>query len=340
MTQLKPALISLDDKFIINPQTKEDQIHIDYIPIADLISRDANQIMTLGSDGKLLTVGEITVTCTFNVTDLLSADANNIIGISTNDGKLFADQCILQVADWLSTDANNGLGLGKDGKFWFDNTLDCEINIANLLSQQSGNDIQLSLIDGKLFATIGDAECEINIGSLRSDRVDNLLTIDTVNGRLYVRPYDCQFNLADFISVTHKMNKLKIHTVGDGRMYVDVADFVSKDTNSGIILGTDGGIKFDWSLLMSKLWGADNFKFHLGHLLPVGGTWAYICIQPYGDGDLPGYDTSALHLGNYLQGVNGVGIGAGGTAIPNASNPGIYFEGTLIKPFSIVWRID
>lgn len=269
MTQLKPALISADNKFVINPGGPTDQVLVDYIPIADLISTDAGQTMSVGTDNKLLTTGE--VTCTFKMTDILSEEAENNLTISNKDGKLFYDgDCDVNVSGLVSGDSENSIKFGTDGKLWVDGSLDCEINIGQLLSTEQGNSVKLSLVDGKLFARLEEAECEINIGGLRSTKLDNMLTVNTDDGLLYVRPYDCQFDLTDMVSsdIWNRLrlkteaggdgmflvlseeqvssianNRLKAHMTGDHKFYVIPSDLISADTRSGLELGADGNIK-------------------------------------------------------------------------------------------------
>lgn len=270
ITYLEPALLQPGSKKYDVPSKGTDQkITLSALDIPGFLSSDVGNLLTTGTDGKLLQTAD--VECTFRVADLLSEEDGNIVGLSTEDGKLFASQCVLQVADWLSQDVNNGLGLGTDGKFWFDNTLDCEINLSNLLSKDGDNAITLSLSDGKLKAVLAE-ECSVNITNLLSPETDNRIVLNKDDGKLYLPPYDCQFDLAAMISSNTwnrlrvnsesggdgKLmvlceeqvssiadNRLKTHTAGDHKFYLRPTDLISTDASPGLKLGTDGGLVVD-----------------------------------------------------------------------------------------------
>lgn len=270
ITYLEPALYQNGSKKYDIPSKGTDQkITLSALDIPGFLSSDVGNLLTTGTDGKLLQTAD--VECTFRVADLLSEEDGNIVGLSIEDGKLFASQCVLQVSDWLSQDVNNGLGLGTDGKFWFDNTLDCEINLSNLLSTDADNAIKLSLVDGKLKAVLAE-ECSVNVISLLSTKTDNRIVINDTDGKLYLPPYDCQFDLIDLISSNTwnrlrvnsesggdgklmvlcedqvssiENNRLKANTDGDHKFYVRPTDLISTDASPGLKVGTDGGLVVD-----------------------------------------------------------------------------------------------
>lgn len=98
----------------------------------------------------------------------------------------------------------------------------------------------------------------------------NRLVVDPDSGKLLVPPYECQFNLAEFISNDTwnrlrlkveaggdgKMlvlseeqvssianNRLKVYMGGDHKFYVLSADLISTDARPGLELGTDQNLK-------------------------------------------------------------------------------------------------
>lgn len=341
----------------------EQRIDIRSIHISGLISTDSTNVIKPGTDGKLFSLGG--GSCTFNVEDLLSAEAGNMSRPSTVDGLLYTDMCKFNTSDFVSTDVDNDIKFGSDGLLYVDGSEECTINIANLISTEAGNSITISIVDGKLYV-VDASSCTYNIIDFISIDAGNEISVGS-DGKLHVENLVCEWPIIDLVSNIAN-NRIRINTTGDGKLYVipkdlvsttlpntitldsadnllrvNPKDIVSSDANSGLVVGSDGKLTVDFGAYWINMFATDNFKLHSGPFLPTGGTWAYFCIQPYWDADLggdAGHRWSNHHRGNYLRHIIGAGVGAGGSWIPDV--PLIDYFGhdkEQIHCISLVWRV-
>jgi len=331
--------------------TEAEKLDSRAIDISGLISADVDNVVKLGTDGKLFSLGAGAFECTFNIEDLVSSEAGNMSRPSLEDGLLYTDSCEFNSATFVSVDADNSIKFGSDGLLYVYGGDECEINISNLISSDAGNAITISIDDGKLYA-ISSASCTYNIIDFISTDADNEIVVGG-DGKMLVRNLVCEWPIVDMISAISN-NRLKAHVAGDGKLYVIPKDLVSSsvpnaltidgsdnllrvnpdslisgDTGGGVSTGTDNKLVVDFGAYWLNLYRAGNFKLLHTNILPAGGTWAYISFRSYYDADLPEYD--------YLQGIADVGVAAGGTIIRE------YWTGAKVyDPWArtIAWRVQ
>ena len=233
------------------PVATGDTLDSAFISKADMLSSDPQNVITLGSDGKLFVsvdknvlsenpsnilhkdlVGKVLL----QATDLVSSDAGNGLHLGT-DQKLFTPG--------LSTDENNALRKGNDGGFF--------INARDLISTESMNPFCVDC-KGKLrfdtsilpppprvvsdhkdnvLSEDDDGSAYLLLKDLTNDSCDNMLSV--VTGLF--------FSLFAIGLIVSRLTGNQIVDDGYGRLYCAPLKFlVSKDVNNLTVLDEDGAI--------------------------------------------------------------------------------------------------
>ncbi len=225
-----------------------------------LISSDANNDISAGSDGRLymdqtnttlsLSAGELVYTNedadNANV-DLISADANNDLAAGT-DGGLYLNVSSVSIAE-----TNTTLGLNASAELAYTNELGNNANVA-LISTDANNDISagsdgrlyldavtsetnttLSLSAGELVYTNEDAD-NANVALISTD-ANNDLSAGT-DGRLYIDAAAGETN------TTLALSAGELVYTNEDADNANVA-LISTDANNDISAGTDGRLYLD-----------------------------------------------------------------------------------------------
>lgn len=129
-----------------------DGLYAPEVEFTDILSKITGNYLRFGSDGGLFLDGN----------DVLSNEANNLIGISQVDGKIYFDPYKLLP----SQDSGNALRLGTDGKFYVDPKA--------LVSTDADNSL-IPGTDGRLYVKLPDA------AGLLSTGPNELLFLDDKN---------------------------------------------------------------------------------------------------------------------------------------------------------------
>lgn len=300
------------------------------IDIAGLISGDTDNTIKLGADGKLYSIGGGTVTCVFNIEDLISTESGNMSRPSLIDGLLFTDSCVFNTADFVSADTDNLIKFGTDGLLYVYGGDECQVNISELISADADNAITLSINDGKLYA-VSSASCTYNIIDFISTDNGNEVRVGT-DGKLMVENLVCTWPVVDMISSIAN-NRLKSHVTGDGKLYVipgdlvsttapnalstDATDFllrvnpgdlISSDNNSGLATGDDGKLVSILGAWVENTTWVNGGEGVPGILFPGSATqrWGYIIGCRHHDADVSasmvhGIIAGAINGGSYID---------------------------------------
>ena len=242
------------------PVATGDTLDSAFISKADMLSSDPQNVITLGSDGKLFVsvdknvlsenpsnilhkdlVGKVLL----QATDLVSSDAGNGLHLGT-DQKLFTPG--------LSTDENNALRKGNDGGFF--------INARDLISTESMNPFCIDC-KGKLrfdtsilppaprvvsdhkdnvISEDDDGSAYLLLKDLTNDNCDNMLSV--VDNKLHI----------GYENIVSRLAGNQIVDDGYGRLYCAPLKFiVSRDNLNLTTLDEDGAILTTASLEVSTL---------------------------------------------------------------------------------------
>lgn len=201
----------------------------------DILSEDSDNKLELGDDGKLKYDGE----CSIQVADLVSEDTDNGLGFGS-DGKLWFDNtldCNINIGDLVSTQQDNLIELSlEDGKLFAQvPEAECNINIAGLLSEQADQQLIVSAEDGKIYMAPND--CEYDLVDSISTKAGNKLKLDVEaggDGKLLVE-------VKDMIS-TDSDNALEIGGDGNITLPLDKITNIGEMYNIGnfmLLTGSD-----------------------------------------------------------------------------------------------------
>lgn len=139
--KLDPSHMPLSAKGDNAITLESDGLYAPEVEFTDILSKITGNYLRFGSDGGLFLDGN----------DVLSNEANNLIGISQVDGKIYFDPYKLLP----SQDSGNALRLGTDGKFYVDPKA--------LVSTDADNSL-IPGTDGKLYVELPDASGLLSTG--------------------------------------------------------------------------------------------------------------------------------------------------------------------------------
>lgn len=210
--------------FNVNGEIQLDGANVGSVVLGEMISKDADNTIVLGTDSKLYSAGGLQEK---DIPELLSVQEDNALKLGL-DNKLYVAET--QPADLLSATADNTLTVGLDGKLY-----SAPVKPTELVSAQDNNLLTTGL-DGKLFAKSTEPTDLISL------QEKNLLVIGA-DGKLYAKSTEP----TDLVS-SQTGNKLTLGA--DGKLYASgmtatelvaaLATVLSTDTGNALQLGTDG----------------------------------------------------------------------------------------------------
>lgn len=210
VSAITPNMITVaqDGKLIVKP--------------SDMVSDDANNVIVIGTDGKLYVDKEALAVKT---ADLISKDVGNII-VEGADGGLYARADDVDPRDLISGERDNALTLATDGGLFVDRVIPEE-----LISGDAGNIIKEGS-DKLLYASVKASDF---VGDLVSPDSGNQITIR--NEKLYVQ--ETEVRPSDMIS-NNAGNIISLGTDSKLLAKVNVSDLVSSDTGNDLVIKGGG----------------------------------------------------------------------------------------------------
>lgn len=187
--------------FNVNGEIQLDGANVGSVILGEMISKDADNTIVLGSDNKLYSAGGLQAS---DIPELLSVQEGNALKLGL-DNKLYVEET--KPEDLLSGTADNTLTVGLDGKLY-----SAPVKPTELVSLQEKNLLTVGL-DGKLFAKSTEPT------ELLSIQAGNKLTLGT-DGKLYTSGMSAAELLAALATVVSADtgNAIKLGT--DGKLFV------------------------------------------------------------------------------------------------------------------------
>ena len=230
---LKPIVLSADSKE--HAAAQQEQVDASYINKETLVSSDANNLLEVDANKKLLVDKTKIPQSTVNPADLISAKDDNQLALEI-DNKLYVPKPVIPTAqDLVSSESDNQIEVRSD-KLYVPKPAD--VAPADLISANAGNIIGLGT-DNKLMAKAED----IDPSKLISTDTGNRLT-EGSDQKLFVAKQEVV--PADLIS-TDINNSITRGT--DNRLRVKV---VSDDADNLLTRGSDLGAKVKASDMISN----------------------------------------------------------------------------------------
>lgn len=210
--------------FNVAGEIQLDGANVGSVILGEMISKDADNTIVLGTDNKLYSAGGLQEK---DIPKLLSAQGDNALTTGL-DGRLYVPRTV--ASDFLSATPDNTLTIGLDGKLY-----NAPVKPTDLVSAQEKNLLTTGL-DGKLYAKSVDP---VDLVSLQEK---NLLIV-AADGKLYAKSTEP----TDLVS-GQAGNKLTLGS--DGKLYASgitpeelintLLSVVSTDSGNAIQLGSDG----------------------------------------------------------------------------------------------------